>query len=443
MVAVAAGKPMIFCGTNYACRRQTRIQKAFHLTLKSILTARLSSSGRVLTSAPIVDQCTGKQTRAVARILRNFVVCLVIMAGLPEISPGQMSSPASTRAGGANAARRTAAIHWERVPLRDAVGRLNELFDEPIFVDRRVDPNQRISLNVEGALLPEVLERLSGSASLGVSELPRLHYLGPSESAGQLRTVATVRREEVGRLPAGGRAALERKQAVTWPRITEPQKLITALVERRGWRVAGVERIPHDLWPAGELPALGLSDQLTVLLIGFDLTFEAKPAEQTLEIVPLRPVTLNRRYRLHGEFSNPDALLRQIPTAQARVEGQTISVDARLEDHEHLAEILRGRAAQARDGPARRNPKQVYTLRVQEQPVGTVLNELSTRLGWSIEINDEAIRAAGLSLEKRVSFSVANSDEDALLDALLRPAGLDYRREGEKVLIVPRRSERN
>ncbi|HEX2476289.1 MAG TPA: hypothetical protein VHK01_16175 [Lacipirellulaceae bacterium] len=329
------------------------------------------------------------------------------------------------------------------MPLRDAVGRLNELFDEPIFVDRRVDPTQRISLNVEGAALEEVLDRLSAGASLGVSGLPRLHYLGPRAAAEQLRTLAAVRREEVRRLPAARRGVLERKQAVTWPRITEPRPLITSLVERRGWRIGGAERIPHDLWPAGELPALGLSDQLTILLIGFDLTFEAKAAEQKLEIVPLRPVTLNRRYRLQGELSNPDSLLQQVPAAQARVDGETISVDARLEDHERLAEILRGHTARARGGSARPKSKQVYTLRVQEQPVGAVLNELGARLGWSIEIDHEAIRAAGLSLEKRVSFSVANRDEDALLDALLRPAGLDYRREGEKLLIVPRGSGQN
>lgn len=336
---------------------------------------------------------------------------------------------------------RRATIHWQRVPLRDAVGRLNELFEEPIFVDRRVDPTERISLNVEAATLQEVLERLSASAALGVSELPRLYYLGPPDAAGQLRTLAAVRREEVGQLPASRRGALERKQAITWPRITEPRQLIAALAERRGWRLGGAERIPHDLWPAGKLPALALSDQLTVLLIGFELSFETKPAEQTLEIVPLRPVTLNRRYRLQGEFSNPDALLRQVPAAQARVEGETVSVDARLEDHEQLAELLRGRATRARGGQVRRDSKQVYTLRVQEQPVGAVLNELGTRLGWSIEIDRESVRAVGLSLEKRVSFSVANSDEDELLDALLRPAGLDYRREGEKLRIVPRAAE--
>ncbi len=304
-----------------------------------------------------------------------------------------------------------------------------------------VDPTLRISLNVEAATLPEVLEGLAASASLGVSELPRLHYLGPLAAAGQLRTLAAVRREEVGRLPATRRGGLERKQAVTWPRITEPRQLITALVERRGWRIGGAEHIPHDLWPAGELPALALSDQLTVLLVGFDLSFEAKPAEPTLEIVRLKPLTLNRRYRLPGEFSNPEALLRQVPAAQVRVDGETISVDARLEDHEQFAELLRGRAPRARRGPARQNSKQVYTLRVQEQPIGAVLDELGARLGWTIEIDRDAVRAAGLSLDTRVSFSVANSDEDELLDALLRAAGLDYRREGERLRIVPRRAE--
>jgi hypothetical protein len=416
------------------------IQKAFHLTPTATLSARFFSFGRVLTCAPIIVQRADTRKREATRMLRNFVACLVVTFSLPTFSAGETSTAASAKSGRPNRSVRNATIHWERVPLRDAVGRLNELFDEPIFVDRRVDPTLRISLNVDGATLPEVLERLAASASLGVSELPPLHYLGPRSAADQLRTVATVRREEVGRLPAARRGALERKQALTWPRITEPRKLISALVERRGWRVGGAERIPHDLWPAGELPALALGDQLTVLLIGFDLTFEAKAAEQTLNIVPLKTVTLNRRYRLQGEFSNPDALLQQVPAAQARVEGATISVDARLEDHEQLAEILRGRAARARRAQVQRAPKQVYTLRVQEQPVGAVLNELGARLGWSIEIDSQAIRAAGLSLEKRISFSVANSDQNALLDALLRPAGLNYRREGEKLLIVPRGS---
>ena len=75
----------------------------------------------------------------------------------------------------------------------------------------------------------------------------------------------------------------------------------------------------------------------------------------------------------------------------------------------------------------------MYTLRVQEKPVGAVLRELATRLHWAIQIDEDAIRAAGKSLEKRVSFSVENVDQDKLLDALLTPAGLDYRIVEEQV----------
>jgi hypothetical protein len=84
----------------------------------------------------------------------------------------------------------------------------------------------------------------------------------------------------------------------------------------------------------------------------------------------------------------------------------------------------------------------VYTLRVQEQPVGTVLQELSKRLHWAIQIDEESIRKAGKSLDKRVSFSVENAGQEHLLEALLRPAGLDFRLEGERVRIIAGRYEK-
>ena len=80
----------------------------------------------------------------------------------------------------------------------------------------------------------------------------------------------------------------------------------------------------------------------------------------------------------------------------------------------------------------------IYSLRVAEKPVGAVLRELAKRLHWQLEIDEAAIRAAGKSLDKRVSFAVDNVEQDALLDALLQPAGLTFRREGERIKIVPR-----
>ncbi len=78
-------------------------------------------------------------------------------------------------------------------------------------------------------------------------------------------------------------------------------------------------------------------------------------------------------------------------------------------------------------------------MRVQEQPVQAVLRAFSQRLHWAIQIDEDSIRAAGKSLDKRVSFSVENADQEHLLDALLKPAGLDYRLEEGRVRIIARR----
>ena len=399
---------------------------------------RVANFVGVLTSAQDVARSACAKKSGAARIV--FVAILSFVGSIPSYAAAETPSAISADRGGPKRAERTATIQWRRVALQNALSRLNGVFDEPVFVDRRVDPSQRVSLEIEGATLSDVLEALSSTASLGYSNLQPLHYLGPPAAAGQLRTVAAARRAEASRLPARSKAALELKQAVTWPRLTEPRQLITALVERRGWRIGQVERIPHDLWAAGELPAIAFSDQLTVLLIGFDLTFDIRPAERTLEIVPLEEVTIEREYQLPVQSSDAIEPLRQVlkEAKSHRLEATTLIVDARIEQHEQLAELLRGSSAAAPAGRSAQQTKKVYTLRVEEQPVGAVLKELAARLGWSIEIDGEAIRAAGLSIDRRVSFTVEDSDEDELLTAVLRPAGLDYRREDKRLHIVPR-----
>jgi hypothetical protein len=88
--------------------------------------------------------------------------------------------------------------------------------------------------------------------------------------------------------------------------------------------------------------------------------------------------------------------------------------------------------------PSDAKTKQVYSLRVAEKPVGAVLRELARRLNWQVEIDEAAISEAGRSLDERVSFAVENVEQEELLHALLRPAGLTFRRDGERIKIVPR-----
>jgi hypothetical protein len=335
--------------------------------------------------------------------------------------------------------QRSAAIHWDRVPLRDAVARVSKLFDEPVFIDRRLDPDRRVSLQLEANSIDEVLQALADTQSAGVSRLGRVRYLGPRHAAELLRTAAVLRSEEIARLKTSDRTTLERKQHLSWPQLSEPRELIGSLATRRGWRITRIERIPHDLWAAGTLPELSAADQLTLLLIGFDLSFKTQARDRSFEIAPLGPVTIQREYRLPYRASE-NALLRQELSAakSARMEARTLIVDARVEQHERLADLFAGRSTPRRSDRAATESQRRYTLRVQEQPVDAVIRQLADRMSWPIEFDEASIRAAGLSPDTRVSFSVENSDQGALLDAMLAPAGLDYRREGERLIVVPR-----
>jgi hypothetical protein len=308
----------------------------------------------------------------------------------------QRSLPISVDSQGKKGQRLRATIHWEGVQLRDALGRLRGLFEDPVFVDRRIDPSRRVSLDIDAGSAQEVLSAIAAERELGVARLGGVVYLGPASAAEQLRGVAAARSKEIARLPAELRAGLVRKYRTTWPRLTQPRTVAVSIIEQRGWRLANPEKIPHDLWSAGELPDLSLADQLTLLLIGFDLTFALRPNERLIEIVSLPESNVQATV---GKGSQRSAVT--------------------------------GKAAGPKQGA-----RKVYTLRVQEQPVRAILQALSKRLHWAIQIDEEPIKAAGKSLDKRVSFSVENADQEQLLKAILEPAGLDYQLDDERVRII-------
>jgi hypothetical protein len=291
----------------------------------------------------------------------------------------------------------TATIHWGDVPLSDAISRLEKLFGDSIFLDRRIDRNLRVNLDIRASSTEDVLKPIAAAENLGVSRFGRLVYVGPRETARQIKTVARIRLAAVSKLPEEQRTELRRKRRLSWPRLTEPRSLVTSTAALDGWRVEDPNRIPHDLWPAGALPSLTLVEQLTVMLAGFDLTFNVRTDAKVLELVPLE-------------------------TADS-----TVSDDAVDEESEPATDTA----------PAAVDTRQVYSLRVVEKPVGPVLQELGRRLNLRIEFDEPAIRAAGLSLDKRVSFAVENVGQDKLLRALLEPAGLAFEREGDVITVVP------
>jgi hypothetical protein len=321
------------------------------------------------------------------------------LAGLPISQAQRDAAKREARGAQGRGPVQTATIHWQDVPLRDALGRLTRLFDEASFLDRRIDPTSQVNLDMSGSSAEQVLTRIAAEHDWGSSRVGDVVYLGPANAARQLNGVLKARREDVARLPQSQRAVFARKRPLHWSRLAEPRAVVTEMAKKNGWQLANAERIPHDLWAAGQLSGLTLAEQLAMLLIGFNLTYEIRSETRTIEIVDL---------------------------------DQSIFT-GRVKDVPKLAAPM----PESSDG----NTKQVYSLRVAQQPVGDVIRALGQRLNWQIEFDEAGIQTAGLSLGARVSIGVENVEQDELLDAVLRPAGLTYRREGDAIKVVPRSGE--
>ncbi len=330
-------------------------------------------------------------------------------------------------------------LTWKNVPLQQAVTRLQKSTARHLMLDRRLDPGRKGSLDATEATLEQVLASIASQYGIGVVDLGKLVYLGPEQTCRDLRTLIALRETEIALLPKRQQAAFEKSAAISWARLAQPRKLIQEVVSGADKQLLHAERIPHDLWAAGELPAMSLTRQLTLLLAGFEATFSVSPAGDSIEIIPiLQPPTIRRAYEIPpNRWSAVDQLRQTLPTATVTVDERTVTLDGRWEDHQQLQSLLTASPPPPRRPRRKLNHRQVFTLEVRDQPVGPLVEHLATKLKLQLDWDRAAIRAAEIRLMAPVSCSVEAANLDELLEAVLQPVGLRFQREGTRVRIFP------
>jgi hypothetical protein len=76
-----------------------------------------------------------------------------------------------------------------------------------------------------------------------------------------------------------------------------------------------------------------------------------------------------------------------------------------------------------------------FSLRLENQAVGRVMEQLAGQLKLELSWNEDSLRANGRSRETLVSCQVADVDLDELLRGILKPAGLGFTKAGQRVEI--------
>jgi hypothetical protein len=337
---------------------------------------------------------------------------------------------------------RPVTVAWQGQQLGAALERLAESQQLPIWVDRRVDPNATVELTANNQPLGEVLTAVTQQHGLAFAPFNGIVYVGPQQTAGELATLSALARQSLSKSPAEVRTRWLRVKAWSFARLSEPRALLGELTASVGARLRDDERIPHDLWPERSLPAMSTLDRVVLLLAGFDLTCQISPDGRQVRVVPIeRPVHVTRTHTIPpSRAAAVDAALAAMPEAKSERSGQKLTLAATIEQHEQVASAIRGRSAATAKATSPRPPRsrravQRYTVAINNQPVGKVIDQLASQLNLEVIWPEAPTDGSPSVRDKRVSCKVDEASLDELLEAILAPADLSFKRFRTKVTI--------
>ena len=359
----------------------------------------------------------------------------VALLAAQEKAIAQSRSSASVQLGQQLEQRVTVA--WQGQELGHALQQLAETQRIDVWIDRRVNPSAAVELSVSDQPLREALSGVLTPLGYAASPYHGVLYVGPEQAARELLTLSALARRSFNQAPPSIRAKWLRAEPWSFPRFSEPRALLSELVKGTGAQLRGDEQIPHDLWPARTLPTMTVVDRAVLLLAGFDLTCEISANGRDCRVAAIeRPVQISNAYTVTSARATAiDAILKEFTAANATRRGTRLTLAATVEEHERIREALQGRRAAA-EAPTKASPNttrrdaQRFTLKITNQPVGAVVDQLARQLKLTIDW-----AAPAKARNSLISCEVREATLDEMLAAILSAAELTFTRTGDNVTI--------
>lgn len=349
-------------------------------------------------------------------------------------------------------------ISWEGASVRDAFNRIHEQTGVPIWVDRRVVPDVKITGSFQNATLPQILREAVYSdflkeQDLELTQTGSLLYVGPKSFTRMLRTLCELKREE---LKENLKSAEQKKwltdHRLQWERLAEPKMILEELAEKENLAVKGFKSVPHDLWPEKSFAVVCPLDAFLLILGQFDLTLAF--TKDGAEIVPLNPeeIVLTKVYSAKKLSQKKLAAVKEaFPETKIKQKQEKVQIRALAEVHEFLASDSKTMEhisvgsftlAQLRGGTssAGRTPEgvdrsiEVFSLKFSA-PFWPAMKQLCKQQNLELAADTDELVAAGVDLAQVVSIDVKNVSLEKIFQEIAKEAGCEARLVRNKVIV--------
>jgi len=412
-------------------------------------------------------------------ILLTFIGCLTLLPTARSV--GDTTSPLFTGVRLRSELQRPINITRPDVPLREIIARLSELHHIAILLDRRIDPDQRIDVQLSQVTLNDGLELLARQVDADAGIVGSTIIIGPGDALDRTRTDIVIQVLSLSRSSIIAQQRFNRNvyssKTIQWDDLQSPSDLVQMIVEefaftvpdstlmfdefdssreqlktipvRRDLILSGIDRIPHDLWAAGVMADVTVVEALTLVAAQYDLTCNWNLEATSVRLAPARGrQTIEKRYTVSPQRYKAVKLQLQEEAPLANIvsmgpgftpQGRYMMFAATVGEHERIKAILTGDPDKQQDDTPDQGPLQnrTFTLTTERASVIAILRTLESQ-GTNVEYDADALVAVGIDLSQKVTLSLNKATADEFFQALCEPLGLDYEIDGKTVRLTPK-----
>ena len=340
-------------------------------------------------------------------------------------------------------------LAWQGQNLRDGLQKLSKTKQLSIILDRRIDPSQQLTLQIQKRTLKTVLKVIATEARADISVLGNTVYVGPARIASRLRTVEEIVASQLATTisvdaspQTRRRFELLKRQTLNWPDLTTPRELLNEVASRYALKIESVNLVPHDLWGQATLPSGSSTQLLLTILAQFNLSFEWTESRDGIRLVdmPLDP-RIEKQFTLKRgtEQTILSKITRRMPDLEPKVTARRIKVVGTVEQIETVEAIIYPERQPNNARPNQRKVADGVTVFTFEAtaPLGTFMATLEKQSGFMFQYDPEAFKQADIRLDQRIFLEAKELTAKEVFDKMFPPQKIAYKVDGKTVRLTP------
>jgi hypothetical protein len=333
---------------------------------------------------------------------------------------------------------RPASILWKQQPLREGLINVSRVYNVSIWLDRRLDSSNEVTLNLSKDRIDQLLVDVAQSANAQFGFIESVAYIGPAAEVSQLqmaywRAWYSYRKMKNAETKKANDNYVDRLdcQPLTWQRFSTPLEILKEIEEKWGITLDDKDLIPHDVWAQGDYPPLTLPGQLSLVLAGFGLTAEPTASPLRWKIAKPKPVS-----KAMLSYPSPDwkgsqieQLLKNHADFDFKKENDLALLQAEPSVH---YDLMISRIWAALPKPKSRFATIRFTFEVNNIPAPEVIEGIATqlKLSTSWKIDRQSLK------DKRISLNITQADLEGMLKQISQATGTTLQVVDESIMII-------